>query len=285
MSSKNFISKSSDVYSVILRWIYDDYSYSLLANSIRDFGEEEITKAVNGLLDIGYTLIKAVSDESGQVIQKCYEKISAFILYHWDGTFTLRRSLINALCNLYNIAFVMLRCSMDMLFQGLLFQSLSQRKFRDSDELEEFLNQIDAEKAKELKRLIKELKNFLQRNPEEASSLEENSAHIFDILEQIHQPRPEIRPTYKLLAKWGYFHPIEKPEKAIARLYGKLSFNAHEHFSALDVGRAILEGAEIFEVPQPFLKGSMEEYLKDFQEVLNFWKISEQNLLKYSLNI
>ena len=79
----------------------------------------------------------------------------------------------------------------------------------------------------------------------------------------------------------GYFRPIKRPEKAIARLYGKLSFNAHEHFSTLDVGRAILEGAEIFEVPQPFLKGSMEGYLKAFHEVLSFWRVSEQNLLKF----
>ena len=285
MSSRTlkWIIRSSDVYSIIFKWVHDDYSCSSLASSIRNTGEEEIAKAVDSLLDIGYTLIKAVSDESGRVIQERYEKISAFILYHWDGTFTLRRSLINALCNLYNIAFVMLRCSMDMLFQGLLFQSLSQRKFRDSNELKEFLNQINAEKAKELKRLIRELKKFLQRNPEEVPRLEENSAYIFDALEQIRQPRPEIRPTYKLLSKWGYFSPIKRPEKTIARLYGKLSFNAHEHFSTLDVGRAILEGAEIFEVPQLFLESSMREYLKDLQEVLSLWKTSEQNLLNFIL--
>jgi len=132
------------------------------------------------------------------------------------------------------------QCSLTHLKNWLTLSSLTYlRKYANFNVLHTLGYFHPYVKEKELKRLIRELKNFLQRNPEEAFSLEENSAQIFDVLNQIRQPRPEIRPTYKLLANWGYFRLIERPEKAIARLYGKLSFNAHEHFSTLDVGRAL----------------------------------------------
>jgi len=62
-------------------------------------------------------------------------------------------------------------------------------------------------------------------------------------------------PQHQLLScqdRWNLFEPIKRPEREIARVYGKLSFNVHEHYSTLDVGRAILEDKEIFKVPQPF---------------------------------
>ena len=174
------------------------------------------------------------------------------------------------------------QCSLTHLKNWLTLSSLTYlRKYANFNVLHTLGYFHPYVKEKELKRLIRELKKFLQRNPEEAPRLEENSAYIFDALEQICQPRPEIRPAYKLLSKWGYFSPIKRPEKAIARLYGKLSFNAHEHISTLDVGRAMEEEAEIFEVPQPFLESSMREYLKDLQEVLSLLKTSEQNLLNF----
>ena len=225
--SWKWITEPSDTYPFVLKWLHDDYSCHSLGASIRSVGEEKIANAVESLLNVGHTLLQGILDKDGKVIRERYEKLSAFILYHWDGTFTLRRSLINALCNFYNIAFVLLRCSMDMLFQGLLFQCLSQEKYRESKELEEVLSQTEEEKIKELKRLIGELKKILDNNPKESLHLEKTSAYIFDILELIHQPRPEIRPTYKLLAKWGLFDPIKRPEKIIAKLYGKLSFNTH----------------------------------------------------------
>lgn len=89
------------------------------------------------MLQTSSILLNAVFDKNDNVIQEYYEKLSAFILYHWEGSFTLRRSLINALCNFYNNSFVLLCCSLDILFTGLFYQCLCQEKFRESIVLEE----------------------------------------------------------------------------------------------------------------------------------------------------
>jgi hypothetical protein len=270
--------KAEDAYVFALKWLHDDYAPIVLAGSIRQIDKRKVIKAINDVLRIGDTFIFALSDENGKVIRQFYERITAFIFYHWDGTFTLRRSLINALCNFYNTGFVLLRCSLDMLFQGLLFQCLSMKHFRESEELKEI------KKDSKLQRMVDQLMKLLDENPNEADRLEKNSAHIFDLFERIPSLPPEIRQTYDLLAKWGFFHPIKKSIKVIDRLYyAELSYNVHQNFRAIDIGRAVLEGEEIFEVHCPFLKKSLEDYLKAFHEVSDLWMLSELNLLKFTL--
>ena len=270
--------KSEDAYIFALKWLYDDYASLILADSTRQIGKRKVMEAIYDVLCIGDTLISTLSDENGKVIGQFYERLSAFILYHWDGVFTLRRSLINALCNFYNNSFVLLRCSLDMLFQGLLFQCLSMKHFRESEELKEI------RKDSKLQLMIKQLIDFLNKNPTEADRLEKNSAHIFDLLEKMPSILPEIRQTYVLLAKWGFFHPIKNPIKVIDRLYqAKLSYNVHQHFKAIDIGRTILEGEEIFEIRSPFLKKSLQDFLKTFQEVSDLWLQSELNMLRFTL--
>ena len=102
--------------------------------------------------------------------------------------------------------------------------------------------------------MIVSLAKFLSENPEESAHVERSSAYIFDLLDKLklNKLTPKPAHVYKLLSRWSLFEPIKKPERVIARVYGKLSFNVHEHYSTLDVGRAILEDKEIFEVPQPF---------------------------------
>lgn len=270
--------KSEDAYVFTLKWLHDDYSPIVLANSTRQIGKRKVIKAINDVLRLGDAFIFVLSDENGKVIRKFYERLSAFILYHWDGTFTLRRSLINALCNFYNTGFVLLRCSLDMLFQGLLYQCLSITRFRESEELNEIKEDSN------LRCMVDRLMRFLDENLTEADRLEKNSAYIFDLLERIPSLPPEMRQTYTLLAKWGFFYPIKKPIKAIDRLYyAMLSYNVHQNFKAIDIGRAILEGEEIFEIHFPFLKKSLEDFLRAFHEVSDLWMFSEFNLLKITL--
>ena len=107
--------------------------------------------------------------------------------------------------------------------------------------------------------------------------MERSPAYIFDLLDKL-TPKPAH--VYKLLSRWGLFEPIKRPERVITRVYGKLSFNVHEHYSTLDVGKAILEDKEIFEIPQPFLETTAKDYLQKLQQVLKLWIISERNLLK-----
>jgi hypothetical protein len=152
------------------------------------------------------------------------------------------------------------------------------KRFRESKELKEI------KKDSKLQRIVDQLMKLLDENLNEADRLEKNSAHIFDLFEGIPSLPPEIRQTYVLLAKWGFFHPIKKPIKVIDRLYyAELSYNVHQNFRAIDIGRAVLEGEEIFEVSSPFLKKSLEDYLKAFRGVSDLWMLSELNLLKLTL--
>lgn len=274
-SGRKPIIEPEETYATIMKWLHDDYTPVSISQSIELIGKEKVTEVVNGLLQVGLILINGVSDENGKINEARYNRLSAFILYHWDGTFTLRRSLINALCNYYNISFTLLRCSLDMLIYGLLYQCLSQSRFRK-------LLKDNKIKDDELKRLIVTITKFLNENPEELTHVEETSAHIFDLLDELklNKLAPKPASVYKLLSKCGLFEPIKKPERVIARVYGKLSFNIHEHYSTLDVGRAVTEDKEIFEIPQPFLETSARDYLQELQQVLELWRVSESNLLK-----
>jgi len=69
----------------------------------------------------------------------------------------------------------------------------------------------------------------------------------------------------------------------MAKLYGKLSFNAHEHISTTDVGRAILEGAEIFEASATIFENIGRRVFRLFHHIVNLWITSERNLLNYML--
>ncbi|MBS7616763.1 hypothetical protein KEJ45_06155 [Candidatus Bathyarchaeota archaeon] len=125
------------------------------------------------------------------------------------------------------------------------------KRFRESKELKEIKEDSN------LRCMVDQLTRLLDKNPDDAYRLEK-SAYIFDLLERILRLPPEIRRTYTLLAKWGVFHPIKKPIKAIDRLYyTMLSYNVHQNFRAIDTGRAVLEGEEIFEIHFPFLKKSL----------------------------
>ena len=274
-SSHRLSVKPEETYGIVRKWLHDDYTPVSISQSIALIGKEKIAEVINSLLQVGLILIEGISDKNGKVNEEYCEKLSAFILYHWDGTFTLRKSLINALCNFYNVSFVLLRCSLDMLLYGLFYQCLSQSRFRESKEIEKI-------KDNELKRLVGSLTKFLNENPEESAHAEKSSVYIFDLLDKlkINKLRPKPACVYKLLSKWGLFEPIEKPEKVIARVYGKLSFNVHQHYSTIDVGRAILEDKEIFEIHPPFLETSARQYLQELQQVLKLWTISELNLLK-----
>jgi hypothetical protein len=267
-----------DAYQIVLKWLHDDYACSIVAKSIKLIDKDNVAKAVNAILQTGSILFKAVSDENGKVISERYNKLSAFILYHWDGTFTLRRSLIGALCNFYNTGFVLLRCSLDTLLQGSLYQCLSQKKYRKSEEVKKV-------RRGELKNLIDDLIRFFEKSPHESSKVNETSARIFDVMNTLHkQYKPKIIEVVKLLSGWGLFKPIEDPVGEFHAVYhSKLSFVVHQHYTTTDIGRAILEKAEIFEVSQPFLKETIEEYLKEFHKVLEFWLNAEQNLIKYIL--
>lgn len=267
--------KSEDAYFMILKWLHNDYAPPQIALTIRLIRKENIAKAINALLEIGSILFEAVSDKDGNVIPERYEKLSAFILYHWEGTFTLRRSIINALCNFYNSSFVLLRCSLDTLLDGLFYQCLCQRRFRESKVLDE-IDHCD------LKRLVDALKELLKEEPSESKHLEKNSAHIFDLLDEFPKYKPKPSAMYRLLSKWGLFAPIERPERLIAGIYGKLSFSVHQHYSSLDIGRAIIEGKEIFEYPSPFLEKSIKEYLELYNQISKLWITSEINLLEFT---
>jgi hypothetical protein len=265
-------------YEIVLKWMHNEYMPQQIAKSIKYAGEDRILKEANALIELGHIIFYTIEDEQGKVIEEFAQKLSPFITYHWEGSFTLRRSFINSLSAYYNTGFTLLRCALDMLFQGLFFQCLSQKSFRERG-----LNQ-KVQKFKEVVKLVNQLNNYLKRNNEEIEELEKDPIHIFNIIEKIiHEPRPECRGMYIQLAKWGLFYPYDEPINMLATLYRKLAYNAHENIGTTDISRAVKEGKEIFDFPNPILPKSLNEFLEDYHKVIDIWTVGTLNILRVML--
>jgi|GEM_PF-2327501 len=265
-------------YEIVLKWMHNEYMPQQIVKSIKYASEDRILKEANALIELARIVFYTIEDEQGKVIEEFAQKLSPFIIYHWEGSFTLRRSFINSLSAYYNTGFTLLRCALDMLFQGLFFQCLSQKSFRERG-----LNQ-KVQKFKEVVKLVNQLNNYLKRNTEEIEELKKDPIHIFNIIEKIiREPRPECRGMYIQLAEWGLFYLYDEPINMLFKLYRKLAYNAHENIGTTDIGRAVKEGKEIFEFPNSILPKSLNEFLEDYHKVIDIWAVGTLNILRLML--
>lgn len=119
----------------------------------------------------------------------------------------------------------------------------------------------------------------------DASELEANSAAIFDLLREDWLSSAftvQIGSTVRLLADWGMFAGMDHdPVKTVSDLFGNLSAGAHTRITHTNAGRAVEEGAEIFEWPAPLLAESLSEFLGDFHLTMETMVIAELTLLSH----
>jgi hypothetical protein len=259
----------------IAKWMKTTHPDDLLERSGR-LGGNRLSQAEYAWRVLNIIPLRLMQMPSGGVDYKAFQSATAFLMYQWDASHAAGLSLYNVLIASYNEAYILLRSFLELLLNGALFQCLAKKRFRETPSPS--LKPTDS-----LSILFEELSNSIERGDIDALELESNSAAVFDHIKRdwlLSAFGLQMRETIKQVADWGMLDGIANdPVKTVSDLYGSLSLDVHAGVQQTNLGRAVGEGAKIFECPAPILSGSLFEFLEDFNSVMETAVITELNLL------
>ncbi len=200
---------------------------------------------------------------------------TAFVIYHWEAFHHAHRSLTEALCGYYNVAFILLRATFELLIKGAFWECLSHREFRENSQV------LDKERAG--KKIKEWINTIFASAPHVEDELERTSAGIYDKISPVVENtkfRLDTKIVIRQLNQWGIFHPIPQVEISIYRgIYGRLSADVHVIPDRTDIGRRLVaESDEIFE--QKLLPETLAEYANLLHEVIDLAIVVELNIMK-----
>jgi hypothetical protein len=203
-----------------------------------------------------------------------WHRRSAFLIYQWEAFHHAHRSLIEALCAYYNVAFILLRVTFELLVKGAFWECLAHREFRENSQV------LDGEKAgREIK---KWLDDIFKLAPHVEEEFEEASAGIYDKIGPIVEDsnfRLTIKTIIRQLDQWDIFNPVSDPIASIYRgIYGRLSADVHVEPDRTDIGKRLLLEKEIFE--QKILPNTLAEYTHCLHEVIDLAIVVELNIMR-----
>lgn len=204
-----------------------------------------------------------------------WEKKTAFLLYHWEVFNHAHRSSFEALCTHYNVAFILLRTTLELLLKGAFWECLSHKRFRDSAPI--------LDNSSEGKQIKDWLRTAFKASPSVENELEQVSAGIFDKLGhgiEDRSFRPPVKTIVQQLDQWGIFSPIINAASIIYDgLYSELSADIHVVPNRIDIGRRISsEKPELFE--QHVLPASLRDYATTLQAIMDVAIVIELNILQ-----
>lgn len=207
--------------------------------------------------------------------ETAWHRKSAFLVYQWETFHHAHRSLCEVLCAYYNVAFVLLRVTFELLIKGAFWECLSHKKFRENSQT------LDNDKAgREVKSW---LKSIFEVAPDVEEGFEQISASIYDKV----GPRiedPEFRPSIKIIVRqldqWGIFNPIPEAEAWVySGVYRRLSADVHVTPERIDIGKRLVgETPKIFE--QELLPETLREYAELLHKVIDLAIVIELNIMK-----
>jgi hypothetical protein len=260
-------------------WSKKIYAEDLFRQS-GELAKGRLVRAQNAWRQFGLIPVDFLKTSTGKTDPEAFKSMSAFLMYHWDAGQMTGLSLSNALCGQYNAGFTLLRSYLELVLRGVFFQCLAQRKFRESPS--RVLKPTEA-----LSILTSNLSTVIRQKQIDDTDFEKNSMLIFDVLRG-HWMQDILRLDLGSIARqiddWGMIDGLEeKPAEIIGELYGQLSQNVHERVEYTDSGRAVEEGAGIFEWPSPILSQSLSEFLDDFHLAMEVGVIAVLHQLAYQI--
>ncbi len=204
-----------------------------------------------------------------------WENKSAFLVYHWEVFHHAHRSLIEALCTYYNVAFILLRTTLELLLKGAFWECMSHRQFRDNSPILD-----DSSHGKEIKSWLRTL---FEASPNIEKELDQTSAGIFDKVGlRIGDPtfRPSVKTLVRQLDQWGIFTLITNATNVVyERLYSGLSADVHVIPDRTDIGKRITsEMPDLFE--QLIVPARLREYATILHEIMDVAIVIELNILQ-----
>lgn len=207
--------------------------------------------------------------------EPAFEEKSAFLTYHWEAFHHTHRSLNEALCVYYNVAFVLLRVTFELLIKGAFWECISHKRFRDNSQV---LDKEDA--GKKLKSWLEET---FKQAPGMEAQVERVSASIYDTVSPKIEDstfRPSIRTLVRQLDQWGIFNSLPNAVGWVySDLYSKLSGDVHVTPERIDIGkRLVRNGSNLFE--HVLLPDALSEYAGLLHRMMDLAVVIELNVMK-----
>ena len=198
---------------------------------------------------------------------------SAFLIYHWEIFHHAHRSLIEALSTSYNVAFVLLRSTLELLLKGAFWECLSHRRFRDSS--------LILDTSSEGKKVKNWLRTLFEVSPNIEGELDQTSAGIFDKVDLEDRTfRLPVKALVQQLGQWGIFSPMSDADSTVyEKLYSSLSADVHVIPDRTDIGRRMVsEKSDIFE--QQIDQALLREYATILHGIMDVAIVVELNIMQ-----
>jgi len=129
----------------------------------------DLQRAHDGIHEFMHLAALLAPSSAGKEPNWDWHSKSAFLLYQWEVFNHAHRSLFEALCTYYNVAFVLLRVAFELLIKGTFWECLSHREFRENSptldkaggEIKEWLKMI-FEKVPDIEDELEEARTNLE---------------------------------------------------------------------------------------------------------------------------
>ena len=132
--------------------------------SIEKCDYEKLRKSHDSIHELMYLAPFCVPSK----VKVSWQSKSAFLTYHWDAFHSAHRSFIEALEGYYNVGYVLLRTTLELLIKGAFWECLAHKKFRDNAN-------ILCKPRKKKKTLVEWINDLIERESSVENDLEEIS--------------------------------------------------------------------------------------------------------------
>lgn len=179
-------------------------------------------------------LVPREKDDNERISSEFFNMRSAFITYQYEGTMLLRYALVLAFSGLYSAAYVVMRCALESVIRGVIFDLLVIPECREKAyklcEIKGY-----GESSKGFEELIKLLeKTFGNSRPE-------TSIEIFDLIDsRLKEFNPEVK-LHKMLKQLVLWNILTRSEmRKLYEIYEYLSKYVHKtKIDFSEVGRRL----------------------------------------------
>lgn len=253
--------------------------------------ELEITNIFNSIKNSNFEELRKAHDSIHEFLllaplclakNRHWHEKSAFLCYSWDIFYSTHRSLLEALAGYYNVAFSLLRNTVELVIKAALWECLAHKKFREEATI---LKKYNVKIGNLNKSLIDWFDDVIKLKPQIEEELEKISGGIFDKLAPIFEDQilrklvPSNDKIIDQLIKWKIFESIPNPKYLIYdQIYKELCKDVHIIPDKTDIGRKLLSQKDIFKVE--VIYNEFKKYMNLLHKIMDICIVIELNILK-----
>jgi hypothetical protein len=185
----------------------------------------------------------------------------------------------------YNVAYTILRNTLELMLKGAFWECFAHRNFRDNAEVIK-KNNVKINGVK--KTLIDWFEDIFNRKPSIREDLVETSAGIFDKISPIPEDPtlkkliPSVRKIIEQLSQWDIFETIPNSIDRIYKIYGNLSTDVHVTPDKTDIGRRLLKEKDLFDTI--IIPEELNNFINILQKVMDIGVVIELSILSDWIN-